>query len=258
VTTMSIYRYLLDTIKQRGASFLVLIDPDKQPPEDAEDVAQKAVLAGADAVLVGGSLLYADHPHQTLEAVKSSVQCPVILFPGISGPAAQISPHADAILLLSLVSGRNAQYLIGEHVRSALWIDRCGLETIPTAYMLIESGGMTSVEFLSGAKPIPRDKGEIAMIHALAAQQLGMKLVYLEAGSGAEDPVPDAMIAMVRNRVNIPIVVGGGIRDPETARCKVEAGAQMIVIGTAIEQRPDQSLLRGFAEAIHLSLRAAP
>ena len=255
---MSIYRYLLDTIKQRGASFLVLIDPDKQPPEDAEDVAQKAVLAGADAVLVGGSLLYADHPHQTLEAVKSSVQCPVILFPGISGPAAQISPHADAILLLSLVSGRNAQYLIGEHVRSALWIDRCGLETIPTAYMLIESGGMTSVEFLSGAKPIPRDKGEIAMIHALAAQQLGMKLVYLEAGSGAEDPVPDAMIAMVRNRVNIPIVVGGGIRDPETARCKVEAGAQMIVIGTAIEQRPDQSLLRGFAEAIHLSLRAAP
>jgi phosphoglycerol geranylgeranyltransferase len=248
---MSVYHYLLDTVKQRGAVFLVLVDPDKQPPEDAGELAQKAVFAGADALLVGGSFLYTDRLHETLETVKSSVQCPGILLPGISGPAAQISPHADAILLLSLVSGRNAQYLIGEHVRSALWIDRCGLETIPTAYMLIESGRITSAEFLSGAKPIPRDKGEIAMIHALAAQQLGMKLVYLEAGSGAQNPVPDAMIATVRGRVNIPIIVGGGIRDPETARRKVEAGAEMIVIGTAIEQHPDQSLLRGFAEAIH-------
>jgi len=117
--------------------------------------------------------------------------------------------------------------------------------------MLIESGRITSAEFLSGAKPIPRDKGEIAMIHALAAQQLGMRLVYLEAGSGAQKPVPDAVIATVRSRVNIPIIVGGGIRDPETARRKVEAGAQMIVIGTAIEQHPDQGLLLGFAEAIH-------
>jgi phosphoglycerol geranylgeranyltransferase len=248
---MSVYQYLLDTVQQKGACFLLLIDPDKQVPEDARNMAQKAVLAGADAVLVGGSFLYTDRFHQTLETVKSSVQCPVILFPGVSAPAAQISPGADAILLLSLVSGRNAQYLIGEHVRSALWIDRCGLETIPTAYMLIESGGITSAEFLSGARPIPRDKGEIAIIHALAAQQLGMKLVYLEAGSGAQEPVPDAMIAMVRRRINIPIIVGGGIRDPETTRRKVEAGAQMIVIGTAIEQHPDQSLLQGFAEAIH-------
>jgi phosphoglycerol geranylgeranyltransferase len=248
---MSVYQYLLDTIQQKGACFLVLIDPDKQPPEDVQDVARKAVLAGADALLVGGSFLYTDRFHETLETVKSSVECPVILFPGISGPAAQISPRADAILLLSLVSGRNAQYLIGEHVRSALWIDRCGLETIPTAYMLIESGKITSAEFLSGAKAIPRGKGEIAMIHALAAQQLGMKLVYLEAGSGAQNPVPDAMIAMVRSRVNIPIIVGGGIRQPETARRKVEAGAQMVVIGTAIEQHPDQSLLQGFAKAIH-------
>jgi len=254
---MHVYQYLLDTIEHKGAAFLVLIDPDKQPPEDAADVAQKAVVAGADALLVGGSFLYTDRLHGTLEAIRNSAQCPVILFPGVSGPAAQISSQADAILLLSLVSGRNAQYLIGEHVRSALWIERCGLETIPTAYMLIESGGITSAEFLSGAKPIPRDKGEIAMIHALAAQQLGMKLVYLEAGSGASNPVPEAMIAVVRSRVNVPIVVGGGIRDPETARRKVEAGAQMVVIGTAIEHHPDRRLLRAFVEAIHSGPRLA-
>jgi len=125
------------------------------------------------------------------------------------------------------------------------------LEAIPTAYVLIESGAVTSAEFLSGTKPIPRDKAEIAMVHALAAQQLGMKLVYLEAGSGASHPVPDAIIALVRSRVDVPIIVGGGIRDPETARRKVDAGARIVVIGTAIERQPDPDLLRAFAEAIH-------
>ena len=250
---MNVYQYLLDTIKHKGAAFLVLLDPDKQPPEEAADVAQKAIVAGADALLVGGSFLYTDRFQQTLEVIKASASCPVILFPGVSGPTAQIFPQADAILLLSLVSGRNPEYLIGEHVRSALWIDRCGLETIPTAYMLVESGATTSAEFFSGTRPIPRDKAEIAVIHALAAQQLGMKLVYLEAGSGAPSPVPDAMIAAVSTRVSIPVVVGGGIRDPDTARQKVKAGAQVIVVGTAIEQRPEPELLRELAAAIHAS-----
>jgi phosphoglycerol geranylgeranyltransferase len=248
---MNVYPYLLDTIEQKGAAFLALIDPDKQSPEAARDMAQKVVAAGADGLLVGGSFLFTDHFHPTLEAVKIFKGCPVILFPGVSGASAQLSPQADAILLLSLVSGRNAEYLIGEHVRSALWIDQWGLETIPTAYVLVESGLVTSAEFLSGTKPIPRDKPEIAMVHALAAQQLGMKLVYLEAGSGALHPVPDAMIALVRSRVDIPIIVGGGIREPEIARQKVEAGARIIVIGTAIEQQPDQNLMRAFAGAIH-------
>jgi phosphoglycerol geranylgeranyltransferase len=248
---MSVYRYLLNAIEQKGACFLVLIDPDKQAPEAAREVARKAIEAGADGLLVGGSFLFTDHLRQTLEAVKVSEQLPIILFPGISGAAERGASRADAILLLSLVSGRNAEYLIGEHVKSALWIDRCGMETIPTAYMLVESGQATSVEFLSGVKPIPRDKGQIAMVHALAAQQLGMKLVYLEAGSGARDSVPAATIAAVRQRIDLPIAVGGGIRDPETARQKVQAGAHIVVIGSAIERRPDQDLIREFAESIH-------
>jgi phosphoglycerol geranylgeranyltransferase len=248
---MNVYRYLQDTIDQKGACFLVLIDPDKQPPEAAREVARKAVQAGVDGLLVGGSFLFTDRLRQTVEAVKVSEQHPTILFPGISGAADRGVPQADAILLLSLVSGRNAEYLIGEHVRSALWIDRCGLETIPTAYMLVESGQATSVEFLSGVKPIPRDKGQIAMVHALAAQQMGMKLAYLEAGSGAQHSVPEAMIAAVRQGIDQPIAVGGGIRTPETAGQKVQAGADIVVIGSAIENRPDQGLIREFAESIH-------
>jgi phosphoglycerol geranylgeranyltransferase len=248
---MNVYLYLLDTIERKGAAFLVLIDPDKQSPEAARDVAQKAIGAGADGLLVGGSFLFTDQLHPTLKAVGVSKECPIILFPGVSGAVAQLSPQADAVLLLSLVSGRNAEYLIGEHVRSALWIDRWELEAIPTAYVLIESEAVTSAEFLSGTKPIPRDKSEIAMVHALAAQQLGMKLVYLEAGSGAPCPVPDTTIALVRSRIDIPIIVGGGIREAAIARQKVEAGAQIVVIGTVIEQQIDQGLLRAFAEAVH-------
>lgn len=249
---MNVYTYLLEVIERKGTCFVVLIDPDKQSAEGACELAKNALLAGVDALLVGGSFLFTDNFHRTVETVKSSVTCPIILFPGVSAPHAQISPEADAILLLSLVSGRNAEYLIGEHVRSALWIDKCGLETIPTAYMLIESGKVTSAEYLSGTKSIPRDKGEIALVHTLAGQQLGMKMVYLEAGSGAQDSVPDAMITMVRRKVNIPVIVGGGIRDPGTARQKALAGAHVIVVGTAIEHGPDLNLLQQFAQAISL------
>ena len=247
----SVYEQLLNAIERKGAAFLVLIDPDKQSGDDGAALARTAVTAGADAILVGGSFLFSDRFHRTVDGIRATAECPVVLFPGVSGPAVQISPAADAILLLSLVSGRNAEYLIGEQVRSALWIERYGLEPIPTAYMLIESGGITSAEFFSGATPIPRDKSEIAMVHALAAQQLGMKAVYLEAGSGASNQVPDAMIAAVRERVDIPILVGGGIRSPQAARRKVQAGARMVVVGTAVERSRDANLLRALAKEIH-------
>jgi len=161
----------------------------------------------------------------------------------------QLTSHADAILFMSLISGRNPNYLISEQVKAAPLIQKQGLEPIPTGYLLIDGGTQTSVSFISNTTPIPRDKCEIAWAHALAGQYLGMQLIYLEAGSGAKTPVPDLMISSVKKQVSVPIIVGGGIRSPETARQKVEAGADFIVTGNVIEKDP--SLMSAFAEAIH-------
>ncbi|MDE0041030.1 MAG: phosphoglycerol geranylgeranyltransferase, partial [Candidatus Poribacteria bacterium] len=162
-----------------------------------------------------------------------------------------LSRHADAILYLSLISGRNANFLIGEQVKAAPRIRQYGIEPIPTGYMLIDSGRQTSVGFMSGTTPLPRDKYDLAWSHALAAEYLGMRLVYLEAGSGAEHPVPDQMIAAVKEHVSIPILVGGGITSPEIAVQKVEAGADFIVTGTAIENCRSLMLMKQFADAVH-------
>ena len=161
----------------------------------------------------------------------------------------QLTSYADAIFFMSLISGRNPNYLISEQVKAAPLIQKQGLEPIPTGYLLIDGGTQTSVSFISDTTPIPRDKYEIAWAHALAGQYLGMQLIYLEAGSGAEIPVPDPMISSVKKQVSVPIIVGGGIRSPETAQQKVEAGADFIVTGNVIEKDP--SLMSAFAEAIH-------
>ena len=162
-----------------------------------------------------------------------------------------LSPHADAILYLSLISGRNANFLIGEQVKAAPRIRQYGIEPIPTGYMLVDSGRQTSVGFMSGTTPLPRDKFDLAWAHALAAEYLGMQLIYLEAGSGAEYPVPDQMIAAVKEHISIPILVGGGIAAPEIAAQKVKAGADFIVTGTVIENSRSLSLMKQFADAVH-------
>jgi phosphoglycerol geranylgeranyltransferase len=178
--------------------------------------------------------------------VKQATSKPVIIFPSSSS---SISAHADAILFLSLISGRNANLLIGEQVKSAPIIKDLGLETIPTAYMLIESGVLTSVSYMSNSLPIPRDKADIACAHALAGQYLGMKMVYLEAGSGAQYTVPLAMIEQVSSYIDIPIIIGGGIRDEEYAEDAARAGASFVVIGNALEDKPE--LVARFAGKIH-------
>ena len=162
-----------------------------------------------------------------------------------------LTPHADAILYISLISGRNPNYLISEQVKAAPWIQRYALKPIPTGYMLIEGGNKTAVEFMSGTMPIPRDKPDIAGPHALAAQYLGMQMVYLEAGSGAKHSVPDGMIATVKEQISIPLIVGGGIRTPEIAAEKVEAGADFIVTGNILEKNGSFELMEAFANAVH-------
>jgi phosphoglycerol geranylgeranyltransferase len=243
----TVLQQLLDVRARRGAGYLTLLDPDRLSLEQLESRSVACADAGADAILVGTSLMLSASANTELfQRLRSAVDIPVISFPGDAG---QVVSSADAILFLSMVSGRNAELLIGQHVRAAPLLKEYGVEVIPTAYMLIESGTLTSVEYMSDTKPIPRSKDDIAMAHALAAQYLGMGLVYLETGSGAAASVPASMIASVSGYVDIPVIVGGGIRDPKTAREKVDAGAAFVVTGTAVESDPGR--LRELSAAVH-------
>lgn len=248
--TDAVLRHLLDVAARRGAGYLVLLDPDRLAPELLEERACACAEAGADAILVGTSLtLMLDHS-SVYRRIKSQVQIPVITFPGCGS---HVSPLADAVLFLSMVSSRNPELLIGEHVRTAPLLKHCAVEVISTAYLLVASESLTSVQFMSNSQPIPRDKADIAMAHALAAEYIGMRLLYLEAGSGARQPVPDEMIAAVADYASLPIIVGGGIRTPAAARAKVAAGAAFVVTGQIVEERGAAApgLMREVAAAVH-------
>jgi phosphoglycerol geranylgeranyltransferase len=244
----SVFEYLLSIKDQKGAGYLVLVDPDKQDAEDAAALAVQADKTGIDAFLVGSSLLMSDQLEAVIRRIKGLSDLPVIISPGASS---HLSRYADAVLFLSLISGRNPDFLIGEHVKAAPVIRRYGIEAIPTGYMLVEGGTCTSVQFISATLPIPRDKLDIAVAHAMAAELLGMKIVYLECGSGSLLSVPDEMISAVRAEISIPLIVGGGIVDPSVAAAKVRAGADFIVTGNVLEKGNSEALVCEFAEAIH-------
>jgi len=250
---MATYQRLLKIREEKGAGYLVLLDPDKRSVEELIAVATVCETHGVDGLLVGGSILFAAEFDETVRLIKQAVSIPVILFPGNGH---QLSKFADAVLFLSLISGRNPQYLIGEQVLSAPRVKTLGLEAIATGYMLIESGNTTSVEFMSNTRPIPREKPDIAVAHALAAEYLGMKLVYLEGGSGARLSVPEEMIRAVSQSISIPIVVGGGVRTPEDALAKVKAGASFVVTGNVLENHVKNSRIKAFAQAIHFKKHA--
>ena len=249
--TMSVYQKLLKVREEKGAGFLVLLDPDRMSVSEIVELAQKSEKGGADAFLVGSSLLLSTRFDEAVKEIKANVSIPVIIFPG---NANQVSKHADAILFLSLISGRNPHLLIGEQVKAAPAIKEFGLEPIPTGYMIIESGGATSVQFMSDTQPIPRNKPDIVKAHALAAEYLGMKFVFLEAGSGADNPVPDVTIREVKDFISIPIIVGGGVKNPDVAYKKVKSGTSFVVIGNSLEE--DDSIIEEFAEAIHVGKKA--
>lgn len=245
---MTTYDRLMKVRQERGAGYFVLLDPDKNDLESLPSFIREATEAGADAFLIGGSLMLTNVFEDHLRTIKQNTSVPVIIFPG---SIMQVSPLADAILFLVLISGRNPDYLIGNQVIAAPIVRRSGLEALSTGYMLIEAGNTTSAEFMSNTKPIPRDKPDIALAHALAAELIGMKLVYLDAGSGARESVSDDMLRTISQRCSLPIIVGGGIRTPEDARKKVEAGASFVVTGTITELNNHRSFIREFAEAVH-------
>jgi phosphoglycerol geranylgeranyltransferase len=238
---------VLKQVAAKKPSYWILLDPDDFSPRKGASIAKQAQEAGADALLIGGSLLHTHQFSQFVACVKKTVRIPVILFPG---DATQLSGHADALLYLSLISGRNPVNLISEHVKAAPVIKQLGIEPISTAYMLVESGTVTSVEFMSNTRPLPRNKPGIAAAHALAAQYMGMKLIYLEAGSGAAQSVPDEMISLVKSVVDIPVIVGGGICDTKTALEKIKAGADIIVTGNLLQSKGGLVIMKEIAAAV--------
>jgi putative glycerol-1-phosphate prenyltransferase len=233
--------------KQKGRkSFAVLIDPDKVNDERMEQLIRLAVVAKVDYFLVGGSLVISNYLDECVQFIKRNCAIPVILFPGSS---TQISKYADALLYLSLISGRNPELLIGQHVVSAPAIKQSGLEIMSTGYMVIDGGAPTTVSYISNAAPLPADKNEIAMCTAMAGEMLGMKIIYMDAGSGAKRPITESMIELVAGAIEVPLIIGGGITDPEKAYLNCKAGADVIVVGNAIEK--DESLIMEMASAVH-------
>jgi phosphoglycerol geranylgeranyltransferase len=242
----SIYESMLAKKKKGQRSIAVLIDPDNVNAARIDELTGLAISAGVDYLLVGGSLVISNHLDEVVQHIRRNCTIPVILFPGTPS---QVSRYADGLLYLSLISGRNPELLIGQHVISAPAVRQSGLEIISTGYMVIDGGAPTTVSYISNATPIPADKNEIALCTAMAGEMLGMKLIYMDAGSGARHPIREEMIACVASHIDIPLVVGGGIRDPEKAYRNCKAGANMIVVGNAIEK--DASLIREMAAAVH-------
>lgn len=221
----------------------LLIDPDKQKSVKHIDLSPAS---GIDFIFIGGSLLSKGSLHKCVEEVKKKTTLPVILFPGSID---QIDPLADGLLFLSLISGRNADNLIGKHVQAAPILKKTSLEILPTGYMLIDGGKITTASYISNTLPIPADKPDIAACTALAGEMLGLKLIYMDTGSGAHNHVPLGMIKEVKKNITIPLIVGGGIRNPEDAYNIAAAGADMLVIGTIAEESPE--LVTQIAKAVH-------
>jgi phosphoglycerol geranylgeranyltransferase len=243
-----IYQSLLEKKSRGQKSFAVLIDPDKVDEALIEELVTLSIEAKVDYLLIGGSLVISNQLDKVVTQIKSACTIPTILFPG---SPSQITPNADALLYLSVISGRNPELLIGQHVISAPFVRQSGLEIMSTGYMVIDGGAPTTVSYISNTIPIPADKNEIAMCTAMAGEMLGMKLIYMDAGSGARRGISESMIGKVSSVIEVPLVVGGGITDPEKAYLNCKAGADVIVIGNAIEK--DAGLIKEMSAAIHSS-----
>lgn len=241
-----LFNQLTERKRAGQKSFTVLIDPDKVDAGKIDKLVTLSTEARVDYFFVGGSLVISHNLDECIRQIKAACNIPVILFPGAPS---QVSKYADALLYLSLISGRNPELLIGQHVISAPFVKSSGLEIMPTGYMVIDGGAPTTVSYISNASPIPSDKNEIAMCTAMAGEMLGMKLIFMDSGSGAKRPISETMIEKVASHIEAPLIVGGGITDPEKAYRNCKAGADIIVVGNAIEK--DTSLIKEMSDAIH-------
>ncbi len=241
--TNTFYNDLTSAKAINKKKFAVLLDPDKVRMKQFDKILQHATESGVDYFFIGGSLIVSDMLDSTLEKIKKVCHIPIVLFPGNSF---QLSYKADALLFLSLISGRNPELLIGNHVVVAPYLKISPLEIVPTGYVLIDGGVPTTVTYMSNTNPIPANKPDIAASTALAGQFLGLKTIFLDAGSGAQNPVSTDIIETVSHTIEIPLIVGGGIKTPEKVMANLKAGADLIVIGDILEKEP--GLLVEFAD----------
>jgi putative glycerol-1-phosphate prenyltransferase len=251
MATGKVYQDLLARKRTGKSGFAVLVDPDKVAPADMPHLAALCNDAGVDYVLMGGSLVVADTLDNCIQRFKAESDIPVILFPG---SPSQVSPYADALLYLSLISGRNPEHLIGQHVVSAPSVKASGLEVISTGYMVIDGGAPTTVSYISNSAPIPANKADIALCTAWAGELQGKHIIYMDAGSGARNPISEEMIHKVSSHIEIPLFIGGGIHTPEKVYANCKAGANIVVVGNAIERDP--MLIKELAQATKEAMAA--
>lgn len=245
--TIAILNTLKEKKKKGTKQLAVLIDPDSiSSQEQLLLTCELCNKAAVDFILVGGSLITNGFWNKCVSTLKANTSIPLVLFPG---NIMQVHDEADAILFLSMISGRNADLLIGKHVLAAPGIRKSGIEVIPTGYMIVDGGNITSVMYMSNTMPIPHDKDNIAACTAMAGQMLGLQVMYMDAGSGANMPISSSMISEVKKNIDIPIFVGGGIRTAEQAIATANAGADVVVVGNAFEENPQ--LILELAKAIH-------
>lgn len=228
--------------------FALLLDPDKLTIENLSTIVPKAKELHVDFIFFGGSLMLSDTVEESLDYIKNECEIPVILFPG--NPS-QVNEKADGLFFLSLISGRNSEMLIGHHVVSAPIIKKMNIEVLPTGYILIDGGNVTSVSYISNTTPIPSGKADIAACTAMAGEMLGLKIMYMDAGSGARNPIPSKTIQAVHSNTDCPVIVGGGIKTVEQAVSACQAGADVVVVGNAIESNPE--LMEELIDAVHKS-----
>ncbi|WMX16148.1 MULTISPECIES: geranylgeranylglyceryl/heptaprenylglyceryl phosphate synthase [unclassified Aureispira] len=246
MNTNQIYTNWRKAKEKQSKEFAVLIDPDKLRLKDIDKIVELAEQAAVDSFFIGGSLVVNDALDDIIMNIKKNCNIPVVLFPGSSR---QLSYKADGLLFLSLISGRNPELLIGKHVETAPFLKISPVEIISTGYILVDGGVPTSVSYMSNTQPIPANKDSIAVCTAMAGEMLGLKLIYMDAGSGAQNPISTSMIESVSMATEIPLIIGGGIKTPEKASANVKAGADIIVVGNAIEKDPQ--LILELAAAVH-------
>ena len=243
---MDIYNHILQSKKRSNKLFAALIDPDKQSEKTLINILNKANKAKIDFFFVGGSWMTDNNLNECISLIRKNSSVPVILFPGNS---MQVTNQAHGILLLSLISGRNAEMLIGRQVIAAPILKKSNLEILSTGYMLIDSGKQTTASYISNTTPIPHEKDDIALCTAIAGEMIGFKFIFMDGGSGAINPISNQMISKVSTEIDTPLIIGGGINSAKIAVEKCKAGADIIVVGNAIEK--STKLIEEISIAIH-------